>query len=92
MSTETLITVKKGNETMDVHPTALQQHKDLGWTVLAEASKATDPGRESEELPTEDSLSKKTKAELVAIAAEQGVDIVPDELTKHQIIEKILGN
>lgn len=36
-------------------------------------------------------LEKKRKAELVAIAEEKGIEVVPDDMTNAQIIDAILG-
>lgn len=44
-----------------------------------------------EDAPTADELMKLTKAELVAKAENAGIEVVPDEVNKAQIVAKLLG-
>lgn len=77
-----VITINAEDYDEAVH--ALATEKDLA-AAAASQPVATETATEGEE------LMKHTKAELVTIATEKGIEIVPDELNKQQIVDKILA-
>lgn len=50
---------------------------------------AKEPADDGVKIPAKSVLEKSTKSELVAIAQELGLKVVPDEMTNKQIIELI---
>lgn len=73
-----LIPVSKGSEYLEVHPTTLQAHRELGWSEC-----------EKRELPAEEGDSegakKATVAELREALAAKGIDI-PEGAKKADLV------
>ncbi len=72
----------------NVHEDNIAAFKKAGW-VEGELpkSKPADDSAAVDETPA--GLMKHTKAELVAIAEGKGITVVPDEMTKQQIVDAI---